>query len=132
MNLKQYQRKKEIQEMAAEAAKRSVAEIMSDRDCREAFERNECEKYGNNYEDMKKNWDWYESQFGCRYPEDSPRGIVWATWQRAWQHRQTEVDKLQKRIDVALQVFEKGRSGCFDIYDLYSELEQALKDDTHG
>ncbi len=35
--------------------------------CREAFERFECEKYEANYDDMKKNWDWYESQFGYRY-----------------------------------------------------------------
>ncbi|OCY90884.1 hypothetical protein [Acinetobacter pittii] len=34
---------------------------------------------------------------------------------------------LQKRVDAAMQVFEKGRNGCFDIYDLFGEVEQALK-----
>ncbi|KOA17698.1 hypothetical protein RQ65_19450, partial [Acinetobacter baumannii] len=54
--------------------------------CREAFERFECEKYEANYDDMKKNWDWYESQFGYRYSPDSLRGKGWAIWQEAWQH----------------------------------------------
>lgn len=34
--------------------------------------------------------------------------------------------ELQKRVDAALQVFEKGRNGCFDIHDLFVEVEQAL------
>ncbi|MHC3092240.1 hypothetical protein ACWPOR_04370 [Acinetobacter nosocomialis] len=63
--------------------------------CREAFERFECEKYEANYDDMKKNWDWYESQFGYRYSPDSLRGKDWAIWQEAWQHQQAKVEELQ-------------------------------------
>ncbi|WP_342030807.1 hypothetical protein [Acinetobacter baumannii] len=63
--------------------------------CREAFERFECEKYEANYDDMKKNWDWYESQFGYRYSPDSLRGKGWAVWQKAWQHQQAKVEELK-------------------------------------
>ncbi len=63
--------------------------------CREAFERFECEKYEANYDDMKKNWDWYESQFGYRYSPDSLRGKGWAIWQEAWQHQQAKVEELK-------------------------------------
>ena len=45
----------------------------------------------------------------------------------AWQHQQAKVEELQKRVDAALQLFEKNRSGYFDIFDLVEGLEQALK-----
>lgn len=69
--------------------------------CREAFERFECEKYECNYDDMKKNWDWYESQFGYRYSPDSLRGKDWAVWQKAWQHQQAKVEELQVQLKGA-------------------------------
>ncbi|AVF43564.1 hypothetical protein [Acinetobacter nosocomialis] len=75
--------------------------------CREAFERFECEKYEANYDDMKKNWDWYESQFGYRYSPDSLRGKGWAIWQEAWQHQQAKVEELQKRVDSLTQTMEE-------------------------
>jgi len=74
--------------------------------CREAFERFECEKYEANYDDMKKNWDWYESQFGYRYSPDSLRGKDWAVWQKAWQHQQAKVEELQKRVDAFERMFD--------------------------
>lgn len=75
--------------------------------CREAFEQNECEECGANYEDMKKNWVWYESQFGYRYSPDSIRGKKWAVWQKAWQHQQAKVEELQKRVDSLTQTMEE-------------------------
>ncbi|USI39630.1 hypothetical protein NE421_04650 [Acinetobacter baumannii] len=74
--------------------------------CREAFERFECEKYEANYDDMKKNWDWYESQFGYRYSPDSLRGKGWAIWQEAWQHQQAKVEELQKQLNEYMFVAE--------------------------
>ncbi|MFX5887861.1 hypothetical protein ABTE86_15305 [Acinetobacter baumannii] len=74
--------------------------------CREAFERFECEKYEANYDDMKKNWDWYESQFGYRYSPDSLRGKGWAIWQEAWQHQQAKVEELQKQLSEYIFVAE--------------------------
>lgn len=95
--------------------------------CREAFERFECEKYEANYDDMKKNWDWYESQFGYRYSPDSLRGKDWAVWQKAWQHQQAKVEELEKRVDAALQEIFKCRvAGLNRIYAL-DVIEQALK-----
>lgn len=79
--------------------------------CREAFERFECEKYEANYDDMKKNWDWYESQFGYRYSPDSLRGKDWAVWQKAWQHQQAKVEELQTHAQEIhkreIKLFEK-------------------------
>lgn len=92
--------------------------------CREAFERFECEKYEANYDDMKKNWDWYESQFGYRYSPDSLRGQGWAVWQKAWQSQQAKLDELQKRVDKAMQILGVGReTGIWKV----GEVEQALK-----
>ncbi len=101
-------------------------------ECREAFERNECEKYGNNYDDMKKNWDWYESQYGWRYPEDSPRGMEWKAWEKAWDYQQSKVDELQKRIDgikkIIREAYESdGNSSVEIVFDEVEQLEQALK-----
>ncbi|EPF6240964.1 hypothetical protein KG213_003586 [Acinetobacter baumannii] len=121
--------------------------------CREAFERFECEKYEANYDDMKKNWDWYESQFGYRYSPDSLRGKDWAIWQEAWQHQQAKVEelqtlytqqginmlKLQKRVDAALketqfalQYVEEDMRGNHEFLQMamirtLKALEQALK-----
>ncbi|MEI1663266.1 hypothetical protein V8P84_07135 [Acinetobacter baumannii] len=71
--------------------------------CREAFERFECEKYEANYDDMKKNWDWYESQFGYRYSPESLRGKDWAVWQKAWQHQQAKVEELEGKLKQAYE-----------------------------
>lgn len=95
--------------------------------CREAFERFECEKYEANYDDMKKNWDWYESQFGYRYSPDSLRGKDWAVWQKAWQHQQAKVEELQKRVNKCQQLVQKWNGGGYDIFDVFKEIEQALK-----
>lgn len=103
--------------------------------CREAFERFECEKYEANYDDMKKNWDWYESQFGYRYSPDSLRGKDWAVWQKAWQHQQAKVEELQKRVDAVTHLI-RGLRAEFDLWmDVECPqverqielLEQALK-----
>ncbi|MCQ1053523.1 hypothetical protein NNO95_03910 [Acinetobacter baumannii] len=95
---------------------------------REAFERNECEKYGSNYDDMKKNWDWYETQYGWRYPSDSPRGLEWATWDKAWQEQQKRIDELQARVDAANAVIHEYYTGSYqESPDLVVDLEQALK-----
>ncbi len=122
--------------------------------CREAFERFECEKYEANYDDMKKNWDWYESQFGYRYSPDSLRGKDWAVWQKAWQHQQTkeeeanakaqmcrdeknhainrwsvvckERDELQKRINKALEIADELMQNA-ENYRVGELLEKVLK-----
>ncbi|MDA3537102.1 hypothetical protein MJ038_15210 [Acinetobacter baumannii] len=52
---------------------------------------------------MKKNWDWYESQFGYRYSPDSLRGKGWAIWQEAWQHQQAKVEELQTQLSLQRQ-----------------------------
>lgn len=75
--------------------------------CREAFEQNECEECGANYEDMKKNWVWYESQFGYRYSPDSIRGKKWAVWQKAWQHQQAKVEELLEEMKYPTATFEE-------------------------
>ncbi|OBY75921.1 hypothetical protein [Acinetobacter gyllenbergii] len=55
----------------------------------------------------------------------------WEAYANAWQHRQTEVDELQKRVDGAyiklamLRQTELWRED--DIFELFDELEQALK-----
>lgn len=55
----------------------------------------------------------------------------WEAYAKAWQHRQTEVDELQRRIDGAyiklamLRQTELWRED--DIFELFDELEQALK-----
>ncbi|MFY0117197.1 hypothetical protein ABTP92_03940 [Acinetobacter baumannii] len=85
--------------------------------CREAFERFECEKYEANYDDMKKNWDWYESQFGYRYSPDSLRGKDWAIWQKAWQHRQAKVEELQNNINLLNEAL-----------DIKEQLNQKLRE----
>lgn len=122
--------------------------------CREAFERFECEKYEANYDDMKKNWDWYESQFGYRYSPDSLRGKDWAVWQKAWQHQQAkeeeanakaqmcrdeknhainrwsvvckERDELQKRINKALEIADELMQNA-ENYRVGELLEKVLK-----
>lgn len=93
-------------------------------ECIEAFERNECEKYGISYDDMKKNWDWYESQYGWRYPEDSPRGQGWKAWEKAWQHRQTEVDELKKEN----LLLESGQKSLFKQHvELQKRVDKAIR-----
>lgn len=101
--------------------------------CREAFERFECEKYEANYDDMKKNWDWYESQFGYRYSPDSLRGKGWAIWQEAWQHQQAKVEELQvqlkgaqERAQLVLQYKDKYRLERDDLQKRVQFLEQEL------
>lgn len=124
--------------------------------CREAFERFECEKYEANYDDMKKNWDWYESQFGYRYSPESLRGKDWAVWQKAWQHQQAKVnniteayaklshsdvqnrlrwadsikkrDELQKRISKANEIADELMQSI-ENYKLGELLEKILKGD---
>lgn len=124
--------------------------------CREAFERFECEKYEANYDDMKKNWDWYESQFGYRYSPDSLRGKDWAVWQKAWQHQQAKVeeanakaqmcrdeknhainrwsvvckerDELQNRINKALEIADELMQNI-ENYRVGEQLEKVLKGD---
>ncbi|MFX9871546.1 hypothetical protein ABTP57_04540 [Acinetobacter baumannii] len=99
--------------------------------CREAFERFECEKYEANYDDMKKNWDWYESQFGYRYSPDSLRGKDWAIWQKAWQHRQAKVEELQNNINLlneALDIKEQLNQKLREREDeLQKRVDAALK-----
>lgn len=95
-------------------------------ECREAFERNECEKYGNNYDDMKKNWDWYESQYGWRYPEDSPRGLEWKAWDKAWLHQQSKVDELQKQLIDQGQRFNEQGQRVKDLEHKNAELQKRV------
>lgn len=112
--------------------------------CREAFERFECEKYEANYDAMKKNWDWCESQFGYRYSPDSLRGKDWAIWQEAWQHQQAKVEELQKRLygalketQYALQYVEGDMRGNHEFLQMamirtFKTLEQALNGEVIG
>ncbi|HHP6708586.1 hypothetical protein D9Y31_16955 [Acinetobacter baumannii] len=99
--------------------------------CREAFERFECEKYEANYDDMKKNWDWYESQFGYRYSPDSLRGKGWAIWQEAWQHQQAKVEELQTQLSLQRQrvkAFEEELTSSRNYGDeLQKRVDTALK-----
>ncbi|MCB8769534.1 hypothetical protein [Acinetobacter soli] len=44
-----------------------------------------------------------------------------------WQYQQKQIDELQARVDAATNVYEKYRNGCCDIYDVFDEVEQALK-----
>lgn len=41
--------------------------------------------------------------------------------------QQKRIDELQARVDAATNVYEKYRNGCCDIYDVFDEVEQALK-----
>lgn len=103
--------------------------------CREAFERFECEKYEANYDDMKKNWDWYESQFGYRYSPDSLRGKDWAIWQEAWQHQQAKVEELKATIKGnqgrIAELERLNRVKAQAIIDLHQEITE-LKASHHG
>ena len=95
--------------------------------CREAFERIECEKYEANYDDMKKNWDWYESQFGYRYSPDSLRGKDWAVWQKAWQHQQAKVDELQRRNQILNDnIKEQGQKLVYQNEVIETQAEKLL------
>lgn len=40
---------------------------------------------------------------------------------------ESKVSELQARVDTATNVYEKYRNGCCDIYDVFDEVEQALK-----
>lgn len=99
--------------------------------CREAFERNEAKKCNVSYEELKTNFDTNEKFLGERYPSTSPRHDAWLIWEAAWQQSQTEVNVLQKRVDVAyiklamLRQTELWRED--DIFELFEELEQTLK-----
>ncbi|ENW78210.1 hypothetical protein F909_03896 [Acinetobacter sp. ANC 3929] len=54
---------------------------------------------------------------------------------RAWNHRQSEVDELQKRVDAVMKIVSTKRQKCWStsieaanvLYELEQELEQALK-----
>ncbi|MCF4281336.1 hypothetical protein [Acinetobacter baumannii] len=95
--------------------------------CREAFERFECEKYEANYDDMKKNWDWYESQFGYRYSPDSLRGKYWAIWQEAWQHQQAKVEELQRRNQMLNDnIKEQGQKLVYQNEVIETQAEKLL------
>ena len=95
--------------------------------CREAFERFECEKYEANYDDMKKNWDWYESQFGYRYSPDSLRGKNWAVWQKAWQHQQAKVEELQRRNQMLNDnIKEQGQKLVYQNEVIETQAEKLL------
>ncbi|MFX6052674.1 hypothetical protein ABTE97_01370 [Acinetobacter baumannii] len=95
--------------------------------CREAFERFECEKYEANYDDMKKNWDWYESQFGYRYSPDSLRGKGWAVWQKAWQHQQAKVEELQRRNQMLNDnIKEQGQKLVYQNEVIETQAEKLL------
>lgn len=99
---------------------------------REAFERNECKKYGCNYDDMKKNWDWFEAQYGWRYPPDSPRGLKWAVWDEAWQEQQKRIDAALKETQHALQYVESDMRGNHEFLKMamirtFKSLAQTLK-----
>ncbi|EMI6975405.1 TPA: hypothetical protein OXK24_003308, partial [Acinetobacter baumannii] len=95
--------------------------------CREAFERFECEKYEANYDDMKKNWDWYESQFGYRYSPDSLRGKGWAIWQEAWQHQQAKVEELQRRNQMLNDnIKEQGQKLVYQNEVIETQAEKLL------
>ncbi|MFP0866950.1 hypothetical protein ACLD0L_00145 [Acinetobacter baumannii] len=94
--------------------------------CREAFERFECEKYEANYDDMKKNWDWYESQFGYRYSPDSLRGKDWAIWQEAWQHQQAKVEELEKEWLEMNQQHERAVKECFEVNSENRKLQKRV------
>jgi hypothetical protein len=51
----------------------------------------------------------------------------WEAYAKAWQHQQSKVDELQKRVDAALQLVNemKGKRYPFSAYA--DQLEQALK-----
>lgn len=70
-----------------------------------------------------------ELQYKAELRESDHQALLvkYQATKKCWEDMSKEKDELQKRVDAALEVFEKGKSGCFDIYDLYSELEQALK-----
>jgi hypothetical protein len=121
----------EPEEIAAGHSFDKGCEVKMD-SCSEAFERFECEKYECNYDDMKKNWDWYESQFGYRYSPDSLRGKDWAIWQKAWQHQQAKVVELQAEN----QRLANGNTSYYNqaikqnelIEELQNRLKQAYED----
>lgn len=75
--------------------------------CREAFE------------------NWYKSDDEIDFY--SRKGIAAAGFKAAWQEQQKRIDELQARVDAATNVYEKYRNGCCDIYDVFDEVEQALK-----
>ena len=54
---------------------------------------------------------------------DSRIHCMWS----AWQHQQTKIDELQKRLDAAQKLIDDWNFGGVHIFDLLDELEQALK-----
>ncbi|MEG2273648.1 MAG: hypothetical protein RSC05_15390 [Acinetobacter sp.] len=44
-----------------------------------------------------------------------------------YQHQQSKVDELQKRVDAAQKLIDDWNFGGVHIFDLLDELEQALK-----
>jgi hypothetical protein len=49
-----------------------------------------------------------------------------AGWE-AFQYQQSKVDELQKRVDSCQELIQKWNGGGYDIFDVFKELEQALK-----
>ncbi|MCJ0828675.1 hypothetical protein MN869_09470 [Acinetobacter sp. NIPH1876] len=51
----------------------------------------------------------------------------WEAYAKAWNHRQTEVDELQKRMDAARKLIDDWNCGGVNLFDSLEALEQALK-----
>ncbi|RSC23533.1 hypothetical protein [Acinetobacter sp. FDAARGOS_515] len=67
------------------------------------------------------NWNRFHEEYGF-YPN-----ISMTIADQVWEHRQTEVDELQKRVDVAQKLIDDWNCGGVNLFDLIDELEQALK-----
>ncbi|MCH7307815.1 hypothetical protein MMO38_06630 [Acinetobacter sp. NIPH 1852] len=66
------------------------------------------------------------NKYYCPYVADAKASEYQSMW-KVWQHQQSKVDELQKRVEAGSSLVKKYHSGEIDLFDLVDELEQALK-----
>ena len=75
---------------------------------------------------------WYRDKYQITKPlyffEDIQRyedGFTQDAWE-VWQHQQSKIDELQKRVHAAQKLIDDWNFGGVHIFDLLDELEQAI------
>lgn len=61
----------------------------------------EAQRCNCDYEDLKRHLDRVEALSGHRYTPTSPRSDSWIAWSAAWDARQSEIDELKAKLEVA-------------------------------
>ncbi|MEG2446947.1 MAG: hypothetical protein RSA22_11615 [Acinetobacter sp.] len=77
----------------------------------------------------------FEEYYSTKYPNDDctlMRNGNYSGWLKQqqweqWQHQQSKLDELTKRVDAAQKLFDDWSCGGVHIFDLLDELEQVLK-----